>query len=83
VALAKKSVTIVGCLTAAAADERRGYVPLWFGRPVSQEEQNTWWRRLHKLSPAVFPISCECLVPVDGAIRRGVVNQSDVFGDAA
>ena len=60
-----------------------GHVPLWFGRPVPHEEQDAWWRRLHKLSPAGFPIVFECLVPVDGAFRRGVVDQSDVFGDAA
>ena len=53
--------------------------PLWFEVAPSREAESEWWRRFGRSRDAVFPISWECLVPVDGAVVKGVVDWVDGF----
>ncbi len=57
-----------------------GHVQLWFDQTPSRDEQEAWWRRLNKPKSAVFPIGFECLVPVDGKVIRGEIEEGEVFG---
>lgn len=60
----------------------RGPNPLWFENPLSARAESDWWDRFGRPRSDVFPVSWECLVPVDGTVVRGVVHQSDVFRPA-
>ena len=57
--------------------------PMWFEQVLSPEEESRWWKRFGRGRDAVFPISWECLVPVDGAVVSGVINGTDVFRHGA
>jgi hypothetical protein len=53
--------------------------PLWFDVAPSRDAESEWWRRFGRNRNAVFPIAWECLVPVDGAVVKGVVDWVDGF----
>lgn len=55
---------------------------LWFESPLSSRAASEWWDRFGRPRAHVFPISWQCLVPVEGAMVRGIVHRSDVFSDA-
>jgi len=49
------------------------HIPLWHDKPVDAEIVERFWKQLAKSESEVFPLTYECIVPVDGLIVRGTI----------